>query len=115
VKVALGDLAFPNLARQVAFRHALLQDRAVDQKRRQQRLEAVHADGVVGAGVDFGQLYLAGLDVGDGGLVVGELVVKPPVGDRDAERPAGASLDLLDLALDIVRALLVVGEGEHDR
>jgi len=42
-------------------------------------------------------------------------VVKPPVSDLDAERPAGASLDLLDLALDIVRALLVVGESEHDR
>ena len=75
MKVALGDLAFPNAS----------------------------------VGV------LAGLDVGDGGLVVGELVVKPPVGDLDAERPAGASLDLLDLALDIVRALLVVGKGEHDR
>jgi hypothetical protein len=33
-------LIHEHLARQVAFRHALLQDRAVDQERRQQRLEA---------------------------------------------------------------------------
>jgi hypothetical protein len=32
---------------------------------------------VVGAGVHLGQLGLAGLDVGDGGLVEGELLIAP--------------------------------------
>jgi site-specific recombinase XerD len=42
-------------------------------------------------------------------------LVAPAVVHLDAQPPPGASLDLLDPGLDLRRALLVVGQGEHHR
>src|SRR5919108_178970 len=96
---------------------ALLERIAVDQKRRDQGVEAPDPDPVPGAGADPGELDLGRLHVTDRVQLLAEIGGAPVVLELDPNRPARAVPDLLGEARELLRraALNLARQGQDDR
>ena len=89
--------------------------RAVDQERRDERLEARDADGVIGPRRDLGERDSPRLHVADREALEAEVKVTPVVLDADADAAVRESLHGVGPGLYVVWALLVVRERQDDR
>ena len=99
--------------RDLAGEHLALQRVAVDQEGREQALEVLDADAVVGAHRNARQADLPGADVGDRRLLVVGLGAPPTALDHDPQRAVREPPHRVD-PLTHPRAALVGGEREHD-
>ena len=92
----------------------VLQRVAVNQKRRNQRPEAAHADRIPGPGAHRAQVGLPRLDVSDQPGLEIDLMDPPVVLDVDSHRPGRQPPDLIRKPVKLVGELGRICQSQHD-